>query len=891
MDLRCFVRAVFSSAAGITRCLAVALLFCTVASQAATGRTGSDYLYPDEALGGRMEPDSRLLSGTSASKPLGQKTYRAFDGQSYVLQEYRGQFVSVLLPDRPETGPFFTAEHIEEMVFRLDALYSLYREILLLEPDGSGPLTVAFVPDTCGMGCGLLGAKGIEILADPLNYDLIIGQLDAGRLDAILVHEMAHNFDKLASHLHYLPDHAHAWTDFFQFFATYRYGRNMLAGEAPDDLFNSPVSAVWKDYIASDNAGWALCVRDAACEDQGLTANNAWAMLYYRIETLYGTGAILNSLEFLADYVTSKPMPVGAEAREELRILSLAYGTGANIACHLEPLDWHLSTQLASQLQREFGPPDPMCIDADADGFVAMTGDCDETDPARHALGIETDANGRDDDCDGLVDEQLLIESEFGSGRDAFTGPVHVNLPFEADGSAASGDDRDTFSFDLGASKRARVTLCSDGSFKGWAVALDDGGRFLEDAVYYAHQPRAGCANVTFDFSAQSRGAVMVMPDGSPGGYSLTVSEASDLPPEHASLLAALPRTSGGVRLQVDDSGGMLESLGADELELWVAGTAERLSLPWSPSAAVTLNRSTAPSLSNDSLYQLRMRPRKNGRPLLPFSAGHLFSYQADPAPLPQLDHRYSGAWFDPAHQGEGFIVEVLDSHRAVVYWFTYHKDGRQRWMTGVGAVEGGRIVVEDLIDTRGGRFGPGFDPEAVLLQAAGSLSISFNDCAEAVANYSVDNVGGSQLLRRLTHLHGHRCGGSESPPANDFSGSWYDPAHNGEGFVVQQLSASEAAVFWFTYDAGGGQAWFMNTGTIDGDRLIFPELLQPSGGRFGRSFDPATVRLESWGALDLRLDCAGGTAAYQPVAEGFSPGLQNLVNLTRPQNSGCGGM
>jgi len=264
------------------------------------------------------------------------------------------------------------------------------------------------------------------------------------------------------------------------------------------------------------------------------------------------------------------------------------------------------------------------------------------------------------------------------------------------------------------------------------------------------------------------------------------------------------------------------------------------------------------------------------------------FSYKAEPAALPRVDHRFSGAWFDPAHEGEGFIIEVLDGNRAVVYWFTYQKDGRQRWLTGVGAVEGNRIVVDELLDTRGGRFGAEFDPDDVVRQNAGALTFSFDGCTDAVANYSVDQVGGSQVLTRLTDLHGHRCGMDEAPPASDLSGSWYDPAHNGEGFVVQQLSHTEAVVFWFSYDADGEQAWFFNTGTIEGGRIIFPDLLQPTGGRFGRSFDPATVQLEHWGTLNLQLGCSGGTATYEPTAEGFDGGAQDLVNLTRLQRSGC---
>ena len=44
------------------------------------------------------------------------------------------------------------------------------------------------------------------------------------------------------------------------------------------------------------------------------------------------------------------------------------------------------------------------------------------------------------------------------------------------------------------------------------------------------------------------------------------------------------------------------------------------------------------------------------------------------------VDDRYSGSWFDPTHDGEGYVVEVLDDNRATVYWFTYDSEGNERW-------------------------------------------------------------------------------------------------------------------------------------------------------------------------------------------------------------------
>lgn len=56
-----------------------------------------------------------------------------------------------------------------------------------------------------------------------------------------------------------------------------------------------------------------------------------------------------------------------------------------------------------------FGSPSSSTSTCDAtppDGFVASEGDCDDTDPQTHPAAVET-CNGRDDDCDSLVDEDL----------------------------------------------------------------------------------------------------------------------------------------------------------------------------------------------------------------------------------------------------------------------------------------------------------------------------------------------------------------------------------------------------------------------------------------------------------------------------------------------------
>jgi hypothetical protein len=888
MDLHLKTETARKALTWLTNCMVAALLLWVSSSYGKSPPPDRDYLFESEARGGFVVLQSRTEASRPPAKQSSSVRYQAFDGKVHDLVEHRGHYVTVLLPGSVDEGEFFTPDHVEEMLDRLDMLYVLYKELLHLEPAGSGPLTIAFIAQTCGMGCGLVGSKGIEILSVPRNYEDVIRELDAGRLETILVHEMAHNFDGFSQYLHYLPDHAHAWTDMFQFFAPYRYARDTLNNEAPDDVYNSPVRSVWKQYVTDETADWETCVKQQACEDSGLTANNLWAMLYYRIEYMHGVEALLDSFDFIADYARQYPPPETDQEKEGLRILSLAVGAGANISCDMDSLKWPLATNIRSELQQRFGGSSSFCDDADQDGLTAVNGDCDDNDPGRNIFSQEIAGNGLDDDCDELVDEDILIESDHGTDPDNFIGQVQTRLPFEVEGSASDSEDRDAFRFSLTPSRRTRVTICADDEFRGWAVALQPDGDFLEAPNWYTYQPAAGCSSNTFDFDTFSSGGLAVIPDDTEGVYSVTVSEAGELPSDHSVYLQVKPRPSGGVTLQVDDRDGLFTSLGAEEVEFWISGAGVQFFRPFSPQMTIPLTPASFPQLADNGLYQVRMRPRVDGKPLASFSAGHLFHYRTGINSLPVVDHGFSGTWFDPGHEGEGFIVEVLENDRALVYWFTYRADGSQRWLLGTGTVQGDRLLVDHMMDSRGGRFGSDFDPNDVSLQARGSLSISFLSCSEALVNFSIDNNGGHQALNRLTDVFGHGCEQTGTAPENDLSGSWYDPGHDGEGFIVEQLSEEQALVFWFTYDASGKQIWLLNTGAIEENRITFPELLQPVGGKFGRSFDPDDVSRQPWGELTLELDCNGGAAAYLPAVDGYSGGTQNLVPLTRLQNSGC---
>lgn len=284
------------------------------------------------------------------------------------------------------------------------------------------------------------------------------------------------------------------------------------------------------------------------------------------------------------------------------------------------------------------------------------------------------------------------------------------------------------------------------------------------------------------------------------------------------------------------------------------------------------------------------------------------FEESQPPYPSMVLTNGVSGAWFDPSHNGEGWIIEILDETRASVFWFSYPPNGEeadQAWFFGVGEIIGNRIKVDEMLITSGGLFGPEFDPASVQLDSWGSAEFVFEDCNKGIMHYSgPDNYGsGSLQLERLVNLLGAGCIGPDSPaqpqsfylPRKDdevgysHSGSWYDPSHNGEGFLLEIISETLALMTWFTFDDQGNQAWVQGVGTIDENEIQFDQLLLPTGAEFGPSFDPDLVDRTLWGTGTMTFhDCNSATVSYSSSDDRFGSGEQNVVSLTNIHKLNC---
>jgi len=257
-----------------------------------------------------------------------------------------------------------------------------------------------------------------------------------------------------------------------------------------------------------------------------------------------------------------------------------------------------------------------------------------------------------------------------------------------------------------------------------------------------------------------------------------------------------------------------------------------------------------------------------------------------------------SSAWFDPSRNGEGFMLEILADNQAVMYWFTYDTEGKQDWYVASGEIRGNRILFPQMIQVSGGAFGPGFDPGNVNNKVVGSASFIWSDCHSGAMDWRIDQDGsglrsGRMNLQRLSYVMGLGCGISPIPPeipAGQLSGSWYDPSHAGEGYVLEVLIDKSALVYWFSFDPEGKRRWFFGTGEIQQDKLVFGEMLTTSGGIFGEGFDSDSIEVDPWGTLELELVCDSGIATFEPTEEGFPAGTLDLTRLTYLSGLSCDG-
>jgi hypothetical protein len=249
-----------------------------------------------------------------------------------------------------------------------------------------------------------------------------------------------------------------------------------------------------------------------------------------------------------------------------------------------------------------------------------------------------------------------------------------------------------------------------------------------------------------------------------------------------------------------------------------------------------------------------------------------------------------SAAYYDPDRNGEGLFVELHPNGRALVYLFSYTPDGaRQAWMLGTGEQVGEGIIVHDLLLPAGGRFGAEFDADGVVNRDFGSLFFRLPTCGSSLERGKLfvypEAATGFSHLQSQNYVQLNLqvdCETGAGPGNTRYAGSWYDPAHDGQGLILQVLTDDSALVQWLTYDNAGNQVWIQGRGAFTGSRLVIDDPFTAAGPAWGADFDPASLVLSTWGGMSLEnVTCWEAQLNYD--APDFTSGTLNLVPLTAP--------
>jgi len=120
------------------------------------------------------------------------------------------------------------------------------------------------------------------------------------------------------------------------------------------------------------------------------------------------------------------------------------------------------------------------------------------------------------------------------------------------------------------------------------------------------------------------------------------------------------------------------------------------------------------------------------------------------------------------------------------------------------------------------------------------------------------------------------------------FTGNWYNPETDGQGFQLQVLPNGEALALWFTYDADGNQVWLIGNNRIVGNKVTM-DMLRPQGARFGPAFNPDDVEMQAFGSVTLTFeDCNSGSVTWESDDPQFGWGQMNIQRLTKSAGVSC---
>jgi len=233
------------------------------------------------------------------------------------------------------------------------------------------------------------------------------------------------------------------------------------------------------------------------------------------------------------------------------------------------------------------------------------------------------------------------------------------------------------------------------------------------------------------------------------------------------------------------------------------------------------------------------------------------------------------GTYYNFERDGEGCQLTRERDEVTFILTCYFYNQGEQFWVIGVGGLNGGQIIFGNLTITSGADYGNNFKASDVVRENFGAAFMNWSDCNNAELELVPVLPGFEQITLALTRVVPTTCGGGGVVgDALSWMGAYFDAQRDGEGFHFGVEEGSVFVMTWYTY-LNGKQVWLIGTGTRDGMRVVFDNMVITSGADFGSAFNPADVVRQTFGSIIVDFtDCNHFTATVNSVL----PEFHNLI-------------
>lgn len=241
----------------------------------------------------------------------------------------------------------------------------------------------------------------------------------------------------------------------------------------------------------------------------------------------------------------------------------------------------------------------------------------------------------------------------------------------------------------------------------------------------------------------------------------------------------------------------------------------------------------------------------------------HNFYVGAGPDPLPQAkpaNNAFTGLWYDPALEGEGFNIVTSDAG-TIVYFYGSDDRGNRVWLISDlirGEIKTGQTIEVLMFESSGGVF-PTPVSSARGLAIWGTLKLIFNACDSGQS--TLKGVDGDKVsnITKLAGVSGASCVTGDVPADAPWAGLWYDPSTDGEGYNLI-VSPVGRVLYFYGFKKSGLRLWLVSdliTQTLQVGSTVQVTLYESTMGTFSEPV-PSGWSLGAWGNAKITvIDCS----------------------------------